>query len=220
MNPGRLVAKAPRKARSLVVRVAHYSLLAVGVFALSYTVYVIADAHVYQTSEQSKFESEIRGTPRKDNLKQIRDRLPVIDGNPIGEMEIPRLGLKAIFVQGDSPKILRHAVGHVSETAMPGDPGNVVLTGHRDTFFRPLRNVQKGDAITLRTPDGDFQYQVESTAVVPPSDVQVLEPSSGRMLTLISCYPFYYVGPAPNRFIVRARQLDLVPQASTSALEP
>jgi len=220
VNPGRLVAKAPRKARSLVVRVAHYSLLAVGVFALSYAGYVIADAHVYQTSEQSKFESEIRGTPREDNLKQIRDRLPVIDGNPIGEMEIPRLGLKAIFVQGDSPKILRHAVGHVSETAMPGDPGNVVLTGHRDTFFRPLRNVQKGDAITLRTPDGDFQYQVESTAVVPPSDVQVLEPSSGRMLTLISCYPFYYVGPAPNRFIVRARQLDLVPQASTSALEP
>jgi sortase A len=220
VNPGRPAAKAPRRSRTLIVRLVHYALLAVGVFALSYAGYVIADAHAYQKNEQAKFESKIPGTPRRVGSSQIQDRSPVADGDPIGEMEISRLGLKAIFVQGDSPRILRHAVGHISGTAMPGDPGNVVLTGHRDTFFRPLRNVQKGDAITLRTPDGDFQYEVESTAVVPPSDVEVLEPSSERMLTLISCYPFYYVGPAPNRFIVRARQLDSVTKASPSALEP
>ena len=79
-------------------------------------------------------------------------------------------GLKAIFVQGDSAKILRRAVGHMSETALPGESGNVVLTGHRDSFFRPLRNIRQGDAITLKTLDGDFQYQVESTEVVSPSD--------------------------------------------------
>jgi sortase A len=220
VNPGRPVGKARRRARTLIVRTVHYILLAVGVFALSYAGYMIADAHAYQKSEQAKFESKIPSTPRQVGRSQSQDRSPVADGDPIGEMEIPRVGLKAVFVQGDSPKILRHAVGHISGTAMPGGPGNVVLTGHRDTFFRPLRNVERGDAITLRTLDGDFQYEVESTAVVPPSDVQVLEPSSERMLTLISCYPFYYVGPAPNRFIVRARQLDSAPRASPSALEP
>jgi sortase A len=210
--PHRPVAKAPRKARALVLRTAHYIFLAFGVFALSYSGYVIADAHIYQTTEQSRFESASQSSTSKSDLAQsspgqIKDRLPLVDGNPIGEMEIPRLGFKAVFVQGDSPRILRHAVGHISDTALPGDSGNVVLTGHRDTFFRPLRNIQTGDAITLKTVDGDFQYQVESTAVVPPSDVQVLEPSSERTLTLITCFPFYYVGPAPNRFIVRARQL-------------
>ena len=81
----------------------------------------------------------------------------MIEGSAIGEMEVPRLGLKAVFVQGDSPRILRHAVGHISETALPGESGNVVLTGHRDTFFRPLRNIRQGDVITLKTFDGDFR---------------------------------------------------------------
>jgi sortase A len=220
--PYRPVAKAPRKARALIVRAAYYIFMAVGVFALSYTGYVIADARIYQATEQSRFESASPSSSSQSglsqsSLSQMKDRPPPINGSAIGEMEIPSLGLKAIFVQGDSPRILRHAVGHISDTALPGDSGNVVLTGHRDTFFRPLRHIQKGDAITLKTLDGDFQYQVESTAVVPPTDVQVLEPSSERTLTLITCFPFYYVGPAPNRFIVRARQLDASPN---SALEP
>ena len=84
-----------------------------------------------------------------------------------------------------------------------------VLAGHRDTFFRPLRRVQAGDAITLRTAGGDFAYVVDSTAVVPPGDVSVLEPTVGRTLTLVTCYPFSWAGPAPERFIVRARAVDL-----------
>jgi sortase A len=95
---------------------------------------------------------------------------------------------------------------------LPGQQGNVVLDGHRDTFFRPLRNIRQGDTITLKTLDGDFQYQVESTAVVPPTDIQVLQASSERTLTLITCFPFYYVGSAPDRFIVRARQVGPLPQ--------
>jgi sortase A len=83
-----------------------------------------------------------------------------------------------------------------------------VLAGHRDTFFRPLKDVHAGDAITLKTRDGDFEYRVESTAVVPPSDVRVLQPTGGHTLTLITCFPFYYLGSAPDRFIVRARETD------------
>jgi sortase A len=126
-------------------------------------------------------------------------------------MEVPRLGLKVIVVQGDSPRILRRAVGHIRETALPGESGNVALTGHRDTFFRPLRNIQSGDAITVKTLDAEFRYRVESTTVVPPSDISVLQASRERTLTLITCFPFYYLGAAPNRFIVRARQVGPLP---------
>jgi sortase A len=193
-----------------MLRAAYYIFLAGGAFGLGYAGYVIADAHTYQAIEQSKFES----------ASPAEERHPLIAGGAIGEMEVRRLGLKAIFVEGDSPRILRHAVGHIAETALPGEWGNVVLTGHRDTFFRPLRNIRQGDAITLTTVDGDFQYQVEWTAVVPPSDVQVLQSSSGRTLTLITCFPFYYVGPAPKRFIVRARQIGRLPSHSAVADAP
>ena len=170
------VTKTRRKTRALILRAAHSILLVGGLLALAYAAFVIADAHTYQSIEQSKFESETQSPSQSPNPipNQNNAPHPVIEGSPIGEMEVPSLGLKAIFVQGDSQKILRRAVGHISSTALPGEFGNVVLTGHRDTFFRPLRNIQQGDTITLKTFNGDFHYRVESTAVVPPSDTQVL----------------------------------------------
>jgi sortase A len=187
----------PRRGSAKFFRVASYFFLAVGLFALGYVGYVLVDAHIYQAYEQSKFESISRKEP---------PRL-LVEGGVIGEIQVPRLRLKAIVVQGDSHTILRRAVGHLPETALPGDPGNIVLAGHRDTFFRPLRNIRLGDAITLKTADGNFQYLVESTQVVPASNVEVLNASNGRTLTLITCFPFDYLGAAPNRLIVRAREL-------------
>jgi sortase A len=198
-------AFAPQKAKALIARTAFYIFVAVSVFALSYASYVITDAYTYQATEQSKFES----------VSPSEERHPAIVGGVIGEMEVPRLGLKAIFVQGDSPRILRRAVGHIPETALPGELGNIVLTGHRDTFFRPLRNIQLGDGIKIKTLDGEFEYRVESTEVVSPSDLQVLQPSSGNTLTLVTCFPFYYVGAAPKRFIVRAHQIGRLPTDSS-----
>jgi sortase A len=202
MNPHGSVTTRPRKTVTTILRAAYYFFLMSGILGVVYAAYTIVDARAYQAVETSRFEnvkvSRSEGPPRQ-----------VLQGQVIGEMEVPRLALKAIFVQGDSAKILRRAVGHIPETALPGAKGNVVLTGHRDSFFRPLRNIQSGDAITLKTPDGIFQYEVESTTVVPPDDVQVLQPSGERTLTLITCFPFYYVGSAPNRFIVRARQVGL-----------
>ncbi len=171
--------------------------LAAGLLALGYAAYVVADAKVYQAGEQRRFE-QARG--------DMALAPALVDGGSIGEILIPRLGLTAMVVQGDSAAILRRAVGHLADTALPGESGNVVLAGHRDTFFRPLKQVRAGDAITLKTLDGDFEYLVESTAVVRPSDVQVLEPTDGRTLTLITCFPFSYLGSAPSRFVVRARQ--------------
>jgi len=200
-------AKKPRKTGALFLQAVYYVLLAFGVFGITYAGYVAADSHTYQMAEQSKFES----------VSESQYPHPVIEGNTIGEMEIPRLGLKVTFVQGDTPKILRRAVGHIPGTALPGNLGNVVLTGHRDTFFRSLRNIRQGDTITLKTFDGDFQYEVEFTAVVPPSDIHVLEPSDENTLTLVTCFPFYYVGPAPDRFITRARQIGRSPARTTLA---
>jgi len=117
-----------------------------------------------------------------------------------------------MVVQGDSPANLRRAVGHLSKSALPGEWGNVALAGHRDTFFRPLRNIRLGDEIRFTTSVRSFEYVVESIEVVAPTDIRVLETSTGHELTLLTCFPFYYVGPAPKRFVVRAREVKGVPQ--------
>jgi sortase A len=187
-----------QRKRAVTLRVASYFFLVLGILALGYAGYVVLDAHAYQAYEQAKFENVSPGQAPPP---------PLVVGGVIGEIQVPRLHLKAIVVQGDSHTILRRAVGHIPETALPGTPGNVVLAGHRDTFFRPLRNIRLGDAIDLKTPDGEFQYLVESTQVVPASNLEVLNASHGHTLTLITCFPFDYLGPAPNRFIVRAREL-------------
>ena len=193
------MSRRPRRGASLAGRV----LLAAGVLTLGYAAYVVADAQAYQAIEQRRFEHAghpVAGAPTSNA------RPALLEGGAIGEIHIPRLGLLAIVAQGETAATLHRAVGHVPDSALPGELGNVVLAGHRDTFFRPLRRVHPGDAITLKTRDGDFEYLVESTAVVPPSDVQVLAPRGGRTLTLITCFPFSYLGSAPERFIVRARE--------------
>ena len=111
------------------------------------------------------------------------------------------------MAEGESFETLEHAVGHVTDTAQPGEDGNVVLAGHRDTIFRPLRHVRVGDLITVKTLDGDFDYEVASTRIVPPTDLSPLDATGGQTLTLITCYPFYFVGSAPERFIVRAARI-------------
>jgi sortase A len=98
-------------------------------------------------------------------------------------------------------------VGHISGTALPGKPGNVGVSGRRDTFFRPLRNIRQGDIVTLTTLQGEYWYRVVSTKVVSADDIAVLHPSESEILTLITCHPFYFVGSAPDRFIVRAERV-------------
>jgi sortase A len=190
-------AKKRRRAGASVLRGLFYILLLSGILALGYAGYVLAGAQAYQALETRRFELPNR---------RVEAHEPA-EGGVIGQIQIPRIGLTAIVVQGDSLKILRRAVGHIRGTALPGQAGNVALAGHRDTFFRPLRHIRPGDVITLKTPGGYFHYQVESTIVVPPSDVEVLRPASRRELTLITCFPFEYVGSAPNRFVVRAYEV-------------
>jgi sortase A len=195
-----------------ILRASSYVLLAFGIVALGYAGYAVLDLFWYQGVETSKFESASANAE-----SQPVEAVPIAIGGVIGEIEVPRLGLKAMVVQGDSEKLLRRAVGHLPETALPGEPGNIALAGHRDGLFRPLRNVRPGDTITLRTQVSEFHYQVEWTAVVPPNAVRVIQTTSEPALTLVTCYPFYYVGAAPDRFVVRARKILVGPQAPDSA---
>jgi sortase A len=122
-------------------------------------------------------------------------------------MEIPRLGVSVIVAEGTNESILRRAGGHIAGTSFPGQGGNVGIAGHRDTLFRPLRNIRQNDVITLTTLAGEYRYRVMSTEIVSPSDITVLQPEGHETLTLVTCYPFYFVGPAPDRFIVRAERV-------------
>jgi sortase A len=180
------------------VRSAACVLLACGLLPLGYAAFVVIGARAYQRSEQQRFE---RGRAEASVAPAA------IEGMTIGTIRVARLGLTAVIVQGDSSDILQRAVGHLPETALPGERGNVVLAAHRDTFFRPLKGIRVGDAITVQTLTGVFAYVVVSTAVVTPDAVEVLQATREPTLTLVTCFPFAYLGPAPNRFIVRAREV-------------
>lgn len=196
---------------SLTLRLYRYAsriLLAAGVVTLGYAAWVTIDARMYQARELARMAHGRHAAP----IVAVRTAAvpPLVampaDGESIGEIRIPRLGVSVVVVQGESDAILQRAVGHLVRTALPGVEGNVVLAGHRDTFFRPLKNIREGDRITVATAQRDFDYVVVSTSVVEPTDVAVIRPTGGRTLTLITCFPFYYVGPAPRRFIVFARE--------------
>jgi LPXTG-site transpeptidase (sortase) family protein len=113
--------------------------------------------------------------------------------------------MSAIVREGVEDSTLRRAVGHVPRTALPGESGNAALAAHRDMFFRPLKDVRKGDRIRVTTREGVHEYRVTETRVVGPDDVTVLAPTMNATLTLVTCYPFNFVGTAPKRFVVRAQ---------------
>jgi LPXTG-site transpeptidase (sortase) family protein len=133
---------------------------------------------------------------------------PARRGDVIGELEIPRLEVSVMIFEGDDDEILKEGAGHIPGTALrAGGGGNIGIAAHRDTFFRPLRLVHANDVIALKTPAGIARYAVTETEIVQPSDVGVLTGAPGRDLTLVTCYPFYYFGNAPQRFIVHARKI-------------
>jgi sortase A len=125
----------------------------------------------------------------------------------IGRLSVKRLHLSAIVREGIDRNTLDLAVGHIPSTALPGQAGNVAVAGHRDTFFRGLKDLKNGDEVQFTTVDGDFKYVVESAIIVEPDHVAVLAASSENVLTMVTCYPFSYIGAAPRRFVVRARQV-------------
>jgi sortase A len=157
-------------------------------------------------------------------------------GALLGRVEISRLHLSAMVREGVDDAILRVAVGHVPATALAGQSGNFAIAAHRDTLFRALKDIRGGDLVTFQSSDGSaYQYRVAATQVIKPSDVSVLRSDGGglitgggsvqgmpKLLTMITCYPFSYIGSAPKRFIVEARLVEgeEAPKATTPAIAP
>jgi sortase A len=123
----------------------------------------------------------------------------------VGRLLIPAVNLNVMVLEGTDPWTLNRAVGHIEGTALPGRTGNVGISAHRDGYFRNLRNIARGDEISILTPERTYTYAVESTHIVNPADIEVLAPSDQPVLTLVTCFPFYFVGDAPQRFIVKAQ---------------
>lgn len=138
---------------------------------------------------------------------------------PLGRIEIASIGLTAMIQEGTGRKTLQRGVGHIVGTSLLGASGNIGLAGHRDTFFRQLRNIHEGAEITLTTLTGSFLYRVDQISIVEPEDSQVLLDSGENILTLVTCYPFSYVGPSPKRFIVRAHQVPTATPTAATAIQ-
>jgi sortase A len=131
----------------------------------------------------------------------------IVRGGLVGRLEVPRLRLAAAVAEGEDQATLDVAVGHLRDTPLPWENGNSALAAHRDTFFRPLRHIRTGDDVRVTAPHGRWDFRVTKAMIVDPGDVWVLEPTSTPTLTLITCYPFGFVGPAPKRFVVQAERV-------------
>lgn len=206
----RLEAETVERLR-IVLRRAQRLLLVSGVLLLGYCAFVLADAWIFQERQSQELiehlGAETAALPPSESAAAAEPAPMVSVDGRLGRLEIPRLGLSTIVVEGVGTSDLRLAVGHIPGTAFPGERGNVGIAGHRDTHFRALAGIQQDDLITLTTSVGDYNYRVVSSLIVSPNAVEVLDPTGDDVLTLVTCYPFYYVGPAPNRFIVRAQRM-------------
>jgi sortase A len=187
------------RSRDLVIRRAAALLVVIGVMMLSYTTFVLADAW--------RFRAEYRASAAQHAADPAPAPAPLVADSAIGEIRIDRLGLREVIGEGDSATVLRRGVGHLADTAWLGRPGNIVLAGHRDTAFRALSLIQSGDRIEVTTPYQRAEYEVQSATAVQPTDTSVLASSDRNTLTLITCFPFAFVGRAPERFVVKAVEI-------------
>jgi sortase A len=132
-------------------------------------------------------------------------RAPVVPpGSVVAKFEAPTVKLSATVLEGSTDDVLSKAAGHLEETALPGAAGNVGIAGHRDTTFRAVRNLKVGDPILLHTRKGTFEYRITKMFIVNPDAVWVLDQTDHPVLTLVTCYPFTYIGHAPKRYIIKA----------------
>jgi sortase A len=182
-------------------------LIFAGALALFAWGYLFLQELWFEKAATQVLEQQLLSSSRVGQRK-AKHNLAIVAAKPgqiLGRIEIPRIHLSAMVLEGVDSNTLRFGAGHVQGTALPGVKGNIAIAAHRDTFFRPLRNVRPNDTILLTTIAGVYHYKVERTEIVDPTDVQVLNRTKDSQLTLVTCYPFYYLGSAPKRFIVHTR---------------
>ncbi len=191
-------------------------LFAAGAAALGWCLFVIGEGLAYRELEGRRFDAE-RQQNQSDDVFAASNRTartavapkrhPVDLSGVFGRVDIARLGLSVMVGEGVDSPALRRSAGHIPGTGFPGGTGNIGISAHRDTYFRRLKDVRIGDVVALSTVLATYRYRVVSTTIVEPSNIEVLDPNGGEVLTLITCYPFYFIGEAPNRFVVRAERI-------------
>lgn len=191
-----------RKCLGTFLRWTGDALLLVAIACLGWYVSDSLQARLYGAYEETRLADALKSVEHVKGPPPPRN-----NGDFIGQLDIPRIGVRAIILEGDDDHTLRFGVGHIPGTALPGEQGNISLAGHRDSFFRPLLNIRRDDQIRLTTFEGFRDYRVDWIRVVKPQEVKVLKPAGQPTLTLITCYPFHYVGSAPERFVVRAHRI-------------
>jgi sortase A len=183
-----------RKSISLV-------LVMIGIVLLGYVAGQYWGMYRSQQNLEAEWERQAAAANTPDQAKFLPDQM-------LTRVVIPKIGMDAIVVEGASRKALSAGPGHMKETAMPGENGNSVITAHRDTFFRHIYELNKGDEIQVRRNGSIFTYQVTGKKIVLPEDVSVIQQTPDPQLTLITCYPTYYIGPAPKRLVVFSRLME------------
>lgn len=208
-------------------------LFAVAAVCLGIVAWALADRQIFEIRQGSRLDAALRQRhlhpgwpsrqatssdrldtfrkPAQPNAMQQGRPLPPPEGTVLGRIEIARTGVSALVLEGTSDETLRRGVGHIPGSSPPEGPGNLALAGHRDSFFRGLAEIRAGDIVSLATLEGDFRYRIDWTRVVSPDETDVLDPVGSPVLTLVTCYPFHYIGAAPQRFIVRAHRLENQP---------
>jgi len=201
-----IVRIAGRRPESRMMRWVWRCLVLTGLAAIGVYVWSVADAAWYQTSQTPAFSEAAAVSPAVREVSPVAVKKAPADPRALGRLEIPKVQLAVVVREGIDSRTLRRAVGHVPGTSLPGDAGNVVIAGHRDTFFRDLRRVERGDELRLTTAAGAFRYRVTGLKVVGEDAVGEMAFTSEPSLTLVTCFPFRYVGPATRRLVVRAIQ--------------
>ena len=215
-----------RDRRLTLLRWSERLLVVGGIVVLGWCALLLADTSVSQWEARRSLDvmslAASLGRPTVSNAgPSARLHAPIVrQGSAIGDLSIPRVALGAVVLHGSDTQTLRRGPGHLENTAFPGKVGNVVVAGHRDSFFRRLSDVIVGDDVFIDTPEGHFHYRVTSMHVVKAHDLTVLEQTADAILTLITCYPFWVLGPAPDRFVVRAVLVANAPFATHSVPPP
>jgi sortase A len=203
---------------SSTLYLAHLGLLAVGLALLGWPLAVFAESEYVQWSAGREFQaggssakspSETVVPDKSFRAKSAPKKTP---GTALGKFSIERLGITCVLLEGTGARTLDKSIGHVEGTSFPGETGNIGIAGHRNTHFRKLEWVRRGDVIRIQTKTDEYRYGVEWVGLYTPFDLEVLDPKHGPAITLVTCFPFEYVGSAPQRFIVRA-----LPDAETKA---
>jgi sortase A len=185
------------------IRWTRHVLTICGVLALAYVGLTLVDARIFQQSAELNLEKQIQA---QETHETAHPKLTVKEGDILGQIKIPRIEMSVVVLEGTTSQTLLHGVGHIEGTAFPGEPGNIGIAGHRDTFFRALKDIRADDEIQIQTAAGITKYKVDWIQITGPNDSGIVSRTNDSALTLVTCYPFHFIGAAPERFVVHAHR--------------